>query len=148
MQDFSIHQQQCLCVLLNCMCCIHLTDSARRHNTLTMCTVNTLDTLIVKPSLSQNTVTVHAHESHGHFHSKTNGCIRNLLRSWINFGRATLFELQGAWERWEEPVRKYINAKNRARRNKILLEGDSGVARSQRFGSPSPNEPFKVLHVR
>ena len=52
-----------------------------------------------------------AHELYSVLMRLTEGRIRDLLGTVIKPGRATLHQLQGALERWEEQIRKYIHSK-------------------------------------
>ena len=52
----------------------------------------------------------------------TGSRLRNLLRHVISPGRASLTELPGALERWEEQVSKYRNSKNQQGQSRDILE--------------------------
>ena len=53
----------------------------------------------------------------------TGSRLRNLLRHVISPGRASLTELPGALERWEEQVSKYRNSKNQQGQSRDIPEG-------------------------
>ena len=52
----------------------------------------------------------------------TGSRLRNLLRDVISPGRASLTELPGGLERWEEQVSKYRNSKNQQGRSRDIPE--------------------------